>query len=187
LFAAVRTHLDAATVLYPGCFVDVAPSIVFPSVTYVDTDRRANRFFADTDGVRDIIGSHDGAIVDPEFSFVHADYTAELGLNDDAFDLLISLYAGFISQACGRYLRIGGTLLVNPSHGDVAMADLDPRFELWGVIESGNGDYRVSTSNIDAYLVPKKPQELTVEGLRQTGRGIRYQKSAFAYLFRRVA
>lgn len=39
LFAAVADAVSARTVLYPGSFVDIAPSVVWPLVTYVDTDR----------------------------------------------------------------------------------------------------------------------------------------------------
>ena len=41
LFAAVADHLDAAAALYPGSHLDIAASVVFPDVTYVDVDRRA--------------------------------------------------------------------------------------------------------------------------------------------------
>lgn len=47
--------VDAATVLYPGSYVDIAASFVFPSVTYVDIDARAARFFSDSNGVDEII------------------------------------------------------------------------------------------------------------------------------------
>ena len=70
LFRAVAEAVDAKTVLYPGCYVDIAPSFVFPSVTYVDSDRRAPRFFGDEAGVREIVGSHTGAPVDPEIVFL---------------------------------------------------------------------------------------------------------------------
>ena len=55
LYRAVADAAPADRVLYPGSYVDLAPSFVWPSVTYVDTDRRARRFFADGDGVRAII------------------------------------------------------------------------------------------------------------------------------------
>ena len=186
LFSAVAGAVDATTVLYPGCYVDIAPSFVFESVTYLDIDKRAPKFFADVDGVREIVADHDGPS-DPEITFVHADYTSSLDLPNDHFDLLVSLYAGFISEHCTEHLRVGGTLLVNPSHGDVAMASIDPRYELAGVVVSRAGDYRIATTDLDAYLVPKKPQAVTVDSLHATNRGIGYTTSPFAYLFTRIA
>jgi len=184
LFSAVSAAIDAETVLYAGSYVDVAPSFVFESVTYLDVDKRANEFFADADGVLEIIVEHDGS-PDADVAFVHADYTSDLDLPDDSFDLLVSLYAGFISEHCTRHLRVGGTLLVNGSHGDAAMASIDPRYELNGVVVSQDGDYKVITADLDRYLVPKKPQEITVEQLHASGRGIGYTTSPFAYLFTR--
>ena len=48
LFSAVGKAIDAETVFYPGSYVDIAPSFVFGSVTYLDADKRTPGFFADT-------------------------------------------------------------------------------------------------------------------------------------------
>ena len=185
LFSAVGGTVAAERVLYPGAYVDVAPSFVFPLVTYVDVDARANAFFSNVAGVNEIIASHAGAPNHPQFQFIHSDYTADLGIAEN-YDLLVSLYAGFVSEHCTKNLRVGGTLLVNPSHGDVAMASIDPRYELTGVVTSVAGDYRVRTESLDGYLVPKKSVDLSPEMLHERGRGVAYTKSPFAYLFRRV-
>lgn len=187
LFSALAEYVGARHVLYPGSYVDIAASFVWESVTYVDMDKRAARFFADQTGVSEIITASEPATADPEFAFIAADYTTDLGLEDESFDLLLSLYAGFISEHCTRYLRIGGSLLVNASHGDVAMASIDPRYQLTGVITSRAGCYHVDTRALDDYLVPKKPIEVTAELLHELGRAIAYTKQPFAYLFTRLS
>jgi hypothetical protein len=181
LFSAVAGAVGGERALYPGSFVDVAASMAWPSVVYVDMDRRARRFFEDRDGVRDIVGR------DVSFEFHHGDYRDDLALAIESFDVLISLYAGFVSEACTRYLRIGGALLVNPSHGDAAMASIDDRYRLVGVVTARGGNYRVRTSDLDSYLVPKTDIDVTVELLHERGRGIAYTMSPFAYLFERIA
>lgn len=185
LFSTVARAIDAKSVFYPGCYVDIAPSFVFDSVTYLDSDKRAPTFFADAGGVAEIIAAHDGP-AEPDVTFVHGDYTSRLDLPEEHFDLLLSLYAGFVSEYCTRHLRIGGWLLVNPSHGDAAMASIDPRYELSGVVISRAGGYRVDTTDLHTYLIPKKPQEITTASLHASRRGIAYTKSPFAYLFTRV-
>lgn len=188
LFSAVATEVEATRVLYPGSYVDVAASFVFPHVTYADVDKRASRFFADTSGVTELIVSNaPDASISHTFDFVHGDYREDLGLVDGSFDLLVSLYAGFISEHCTRYLRVGGSLLVNPSHGDAAMASIDPRYRLSAVVKSGDDRYRIDRSKLDTYLIPKVDREVTPERLHDLGRGIGYTKSAFAYLFERIA
>jgi len=184
LFAAVGQAIPARSVFYPGSYVDLAPSFVFDSVTYLDADKRAPRFFADTQGVAELIAHHEGP-TEPDVLFIHGDYTDPLDLPEEHFDLLISLYAGFISEHCTRHLKIGGTLLVNPSHGDAAMASIDPRYVLSGVVISGSGDYRVDANDLDTYMIPQQPQTITADTLHQSGRGIAYTKSPFAYLFTR--
>ncbi len=79
------------------------------------------------------------------------------------------------------------TLLVNPSHGDAAMASIDDRFRLIAVVTSGAGRYRVDHADLGQYLIPKKGQDVTAELLHELGRGIAYTKTPFAYLFERIS
>lgn len=185
LFTAINDAFEIDTVLYPGSYVDIAPSFVYDSVTYVDTDRRAAGFFADDYGVNEIIAKHREVDSETQWRFIHADYTSDLGLPVDHYDLLISLYAGFISEHCSQHLRPGGLLLANPSHGDAAMSSIDPRYRLVGVVKSRSGTCTVGLEDLDAFLVPKQTLEITAEGLHQSGRGVAYTKPAFAYLFQK--
>lgn len=88
-------------------------------------------------------------------------------------DLLISLYAGFTSENRTSYLGVGGTLLVNPSHGDPAMASIDPRYRLAAVLTSRSGRYFVSSRELATYLVPKRRGRRGDQGItsRQRSRG----------------
>lgn len=185
LFQEISIAVSANKVLYPGSYVDIAPSFVFDDVTYADVDKRAANFFADEVGVRQIIEEHNGN-KEASVRFVSGDYRA-LDLEEQGYDLLISLYAGFISESCGYFLRIGGVLLVNSSHGDAALAALDARFEFIGVVESVNGGYKVNNLKLGDYMVPKKSQIITREDIMKSGLGVEYTKSPFAYLFRRVS
>ena len=186
LFTAVSRAVDVDTALYPGSYVDVAASFTFASVTYVDSDAIAARFFSESTGVDEIITQHVPPAEERTWEFIGADYTTYLGLSDASFDLLISLYAGFVSEHCTHYLRPGGWLLVNPSHGDAAIAAIDLRYRLVGVVQSRSGNYSVSDRNLDSYLIPKRDVEVTADLIHESGRGIAYTKSPFAYLFQLV-
>jgi len=183
LFAAVADAVDVRTVLYPGSYVDIAPSVIWPSVTYVDVDRRAAQFFADRDGIHEALVERGVDSDLHDVRFIHDDYTNDLDLADHSFDLLVSLYAGFVSEHCTRYVRQNGFLLVNSSHCDAAMASLDGRYCLRAVVVSRSGRSSVRTDELETYLVPKRDVEVTVELLHDTGRGVTYTKSPFAYLF----
>jgi hypothetical protein len=183
LFTTVRNLTGNTSVRYPGSFVDVAASFVFDSVTYVDSDRRAARFFSDTTGVDEIISCHRLHPNKGNWRFIHADYRGEVDLADRSAGLLVSLYAGFVSEHCTRYVRPGGWLLVNPSHGDAAMASIDPRYRLAAVIKARSGRYSITEHDLNSYMIPKRPTQITAELLHGTSRGIAYTRSPFAYLF----
>lgn len=173
--------------LYAGSFVHVAPSFVIPEVVYVDSDRQANKFFANMPEVLAFIATRKKYEADPLVSFHGVNYTKSFDEPEYSFDLLISQYAGFVSQHCKRYLKVGGLLLVNNSHGDASMAHLDQDYDLKGVVTYRSGRYRLVTDDLDAYFVRKKPGvEITREFIEHHQRGIGYVKTGSAYVFERV-
>jgi hypothetical protein len=188
LFSAVSELVPPATVLYPGSYVDIAPSVFFEDVHYIDTDKRAARFFNEHDAVTQLVNAKRARLNRPSGSlamrFDQTDYQSPLNIEDGSVGLLLSLYAGFISEHCTRYLSPEGYLLANNSHGDASMASLSPEYRLVAVINSRNGAYRPTTKDLDAYLIPKS-YPVTIDGLHASGRGVAYTKSPFAYLFQK--
>ncbi len=188
LFGAVREAVPShPRVLYAGSYVDIAPSVWFDDVSYVDVDRRAGQWFGHAAEVDTLIASKreqsfPGSPGRATWAFHHSDYQEPLPIEGGSIDLLVSLYAGFISEHCTRYLRPGGLLLANDSHGDVSMAILDPRYRLHAVVMNHGDRYQVSTEDLEAYLQPKRGAIPTRETLHATNRGIAYTKSPFAYL-----
>lgn len=123
--------------------------------------------------------------------FIADDYTDHLNIDDESFDLIISQYAGFVSEACMRYLRRGGHLVANNSHGDAGLAHLNPELEFIAAIQRKGESFSLTTQNLCDYFVPnsravpKNPLEMA-EYLKAKGRGIGYKKSATDYVFRRL-
>lgn len=190
LFGAIAELVPpTASVLYPGSYIDIGPSVWFDDVTYVDVDKRAARFFAQGDPVVELVKTKRSAAAgsrpegEPTLTFHHQDYQQPLPVEEGAIDLLVSLYAGFISEHCGHHVRPDGFLLANDSHGDASLASLDERFELAYVVEAGSGHYRLDAAD-GSYLQPKRGGRPSAEGLHETGRGIAYTRSPFAYVFR---
>ena len=187
LFGALAEFISADTVMYPGSYVDIAPSVLFSDVTYVDMDKRAARFFSQEEDVLKLLNQmrHESGVGGAfDLRFIHSDYSHDLPVECDGVDLLVSLYAGFVSEHCSRYLKPGGYLFANNSHGDVSMANLDPSYELVAVMKSSGGRYRIVTNDLEGYLKPTREQP-TVESLHASGRGVAFEKKAYAYLLRR--
>jgi hypothetical protein len=67
------------------------------------------------------------------------------------------------------------------------MASIDPCYELSGIVSSRSGDYRISTDDLETFLIPKKPTTITRVSVHESGRGVGYTRSPFAYLLKRVA
>ncbi|WP_298888583.1 hypothetical protein [uncultured Serinicoccus sp.] len=122
LFAAVVDRWPVGEALYPGSYVDLSPSTAIASVTYVDTDARAGRFFADTDLVEQELAGRTRPGAGARVRFLAADYTGPLEVPRRSVDLIVSLYAGPVSEHTRSYLRPGGWLLANTSHGDASLA-----------------------------------------------------------------
>ena len=114
------------------------------------------------------------------------DGTETLGfidIPDGSVDLLISLFTGPMWEACRRYLRPGGLMLANTSHGDASLAALDPALRLTAVAHHRDDRYRFVTDGLEEYLVPKRAEAADADRIRTSGRGIAYTRTAFAYLF----
>ena len=186
LFALLVAHFGIRRALYPGSFVHVSPSFVIPSVTYVDTDRRCPAFFADL-AVRRLVRDQQRYHGEPEIVFHHADYSVPLDEPDASFELLISQWAGPISQACKRYLQVGGVLVANDSHGDASRAALDDDYALIAVVVRRGGRHRLTGQNLHTYFIPRSGKQPTRDAIEGTGRGLAYTKSPAAYVFRRVS
>ena len=185
LFASLAGEWGCARALYPGSYLDLSPSTAIASVTYVDTDRRAARFFADEALVASELEGRAAPGAGAEVRFVQADYTEPLPLPDAGVGLLVSLYAGPVWDHCSRYLAPGGLLLANTSHGDASIAALDPALELVAAVQHRGDAYRLDSRELDTHLVPKKPAAADPDLVRRSGRGIAYTRPAFAYLFRK--
>jgi SAM-dependent methyltransferase len=183
LLAALVEAWPVERALYVGSYVDLSPSTAIASVTYVDTDARAARFFADPEAVRADLRGRTRKGAGEEVRFLHADYTEPLDLPDKCMDLLISLFATPAWESCRRHLRPGGLLLANTSHGEAALAALDPGLRLVAAVQHRGDRSRLVTEGLDDYLVPKRPDAADAERIRASGRGIAYTRTAFAYLF----
>lgn len=181
LFEALADRWPVERALYLGSYVDLSPSTAIPSVTYVDTDARAARFFSDPDLVQAELAGRTRPGTGADVTFVALDYNSPLPVPDGSMDLVVSLFAGPTWDGCRRYLRPGGYLFANASHGEASLAALDPSLTLVATAHEEADGYRLDTEALSDYLIPKRPAD--AEKIRRSGRGVTYTRDAFAYLF----
>ena len=147
LFSLLSKNFPIKKALYPGSYVDITPSFYFPYTVYVDNDKKAKKFFKQGEVIKEFIEKNKEYSEDSFFRYFPNDYRLKIDEDVNSFDLLISLYAGFISKYCKNYLKNGGFLLANDSHGDASMAQLDNNFRLVAVINLSDSKYIISQKN----------------------------------------
>ena len=184
LFRLLKTEYGISNAIYPGSYIQISPSLIYPYVVYIDSDKHAIRFFQ---------GETLGELVErkeyseaPRIVFHGIDYKNLMDDYRSRFDLLISQYAGFISGVCKPYLKQGGYLLVNNSHGDAGMASIDRDYQLIATLHRLKGHYRLSTTSLKDYFIPKKDIKVTRELLLERKKGVGYTRTATLYLFQKV-
>ena len=186
MFRLLRGQFDISSVIYPGSYIQVSPSFVFPFVVYIDADKNAVKYFQ-SGALIEMIDQRKDYPQDSGVIFHAQDYQELLDDYRGQFDLMISQYAGFISDSCKPYLRPGGYLLVNNSHADAGMAAIDEDYQLIAAILKTRGKYRLSKASLEAYFIPKRDILVTKEFLQQRGKGLGYRKTAPLYLFQKQA
>lgn len=186
LFRILKSTYKINKVIYPGSFIHISPSFIFPEVVYIDSDKNAIKFFQNNK-LFDIVRDRKEYSEEPKISFYGEDYAKKIKVLYEQFDLLISQYAGFISDQCKDYLRVGGYLLVNNSHGDAGLASIDGDYELVSTVHKARGMYRLSDTSLERYFIPKENILVTRELLLKTGRGTGYTKTAPLYVFKRIS
>lgn len=186
LFRLLKKTYGLRNVIYPGSFIHISPSFIFSDVIYLDSDKNAKKFFRSNELIS-LVHERKEYSGDPKISFFGMSYENLIGEFQSQFDLLISQYAGFISRACKDYLRIGGYLLVNNSHGDAGLASIDKDYKLISTVHRARSKYRLAHTSLEEYFIPKKDVVVTEELLFKTRKGVGYTKTAPLYVFQRVS
>ena len=185
LFQRLNTEYSIIKALYPGSYVHITPIFVFPEVIFDDIYKELVVFYESKE-ILDYIKNRKEYPEEPKYSYIQQDYTKGLPVEPESFDLLISQYTGFVSRYCYHYLKIGGILVANNSHGDAGMAHLMDEYEFIAVMNCSGKNFSHSTKNLDSYFIPKKSQDISFDYLEKLGRGIGYTKYATDYVFQRV-
>jgi hypothetical protein len=186
LFRLLKNHYGIQNAIYPGSYIQISPSFIFPYVVYIDADKKAIQFFK-SGSLAELAAERKEYPQDPQIVFHGVDYRQLIEDYRSRFDLLISQYAGFISGVCKPYLKEGGYLLVNNSHGDAGMAYLDEDYHLIAAVHRSKGSYRLSTTSLAQYFIPKNHITVTRELLLERQKGVGYTHSAPLYLFQKTA
>ncbi|WP_215144050.1 hypothetical protein [Exiguobacterium qingdaonense] len=180
MYETIASTFNVKRALYPGSHVDIAPSLVIPHVIYVDSFKGTIRFFKHLETVQELIDQRKEYDEPCIIEFFGQDYTQPLDIGP--VDLIISQYAGFVGQATKQYLKPGGILLCNDSHGDATLAQVDETFELIGVMSSTN---EINQTGLDEYFRLPKGKDVDTTEVKKSMKGPKYTKQGENYVFRK--
>lgn len=187
-FRRVAAGYGCRRALYPGSYLHITPSLVFPEVCYVDAIKNIEHSITAL-ALREYINAHKEY---PEKAIIrgyeqdYGEFSAEL---PGSFDLLISLNSGFISQICGHFLKPGGYLLANNGHYDANRAYVAPAYRLVAALERD----APNPADLAPYFQTARGERLALamvesDAQRPPGKArFRPLRRADAYLFQRIA
>ena len=188
---AVRKFTSAERVLYPGSGRHVNVSLFFPNVVYVDSDRKTTNVFTDPE-VINWINANKIYKLETKMQSLCVNFSTEFE-KPNSFDLVISSNAGFVSDTCKKYCKIGGHFLASDCHLDARKLNLDKNFTLVGVFNDTKQVMETSEEAKRGHFVVKKTGEMLtsdqIEEMTRNRRRVRacaLIKSAMFYLFKRI-
>lgn len=186
-FLATSNEFSIEKAMYPGSYIHITPSLMIPEVIYVDKDKKAIKFFENTEEINNFIDNNKIYNEKTIVRFEAKDYWKELSVPQRYADLLISQYAGFVSQACKKYLKKEGILLANDSHGDATMAYVDEDYEFIGVLEYRKGKYILVNEDLDKYFSFKRDRAIDIDKVKELMKGPKYKIISDYYIFRKIS
>ncbi|TNF06957.1 MAG: hypothetical protein EP317_05730 [Bacillota bacterium] len=178
LYSLVARKFNATRALYPGSYIDISPSFVLPDVTYIDNFNGAIHFFNHMDEIKRYVEKHKVYSEECSIKFFGSDYTDYI--NIEQVDMIISQFAGFVGQATKRYLKKGGILLCNDSHGDATLAYLDDDYDFIGVVLSNN---TIETNELDKYFKFARNRSIDLDKVKTEMKGPKYKFNPTNYIF----
>lgn len=185
IYRALKGEFKIKSVLYPGSYVHLTPSLLFPKVYFLDSDKRAKKFFSHDDDILNYLNAYKEYKENPALVFIFGDYQSPFDVPPDSVDLLISEYAGFVSRHTKQYLKIGGILLAGDSHGDATLANSDPDFLFLGVLRNKDGQYQFYNKDNISYFKRYRNKDVDINNVIKTMKGPKYYNSADYYIFQK--
>lgn len=169
--------------IYPGSFVHITPSFYVPNMTYIDSDKRINKFFTDLN-IDSYIEENKVYIENFTIKHFQTNFNSKIDIKENDYDLMFSFYAGFISQSCKKYLKEGGLLVCNNSHGDSSLAFVDKDYTFIGVIKRNGNKFTFSDKKLSDYFIKKDGTKIDKDKVLLRMIGENFTKKAYAYVFK---
>ncbi len=186
LFELIKAEYGCNTVLYPGCSIHITPSFYFQHVVYVDISELAKEFFQDDQNILSIINSNKKYKQSAYIQFIHSDYTKKLSVRENNFDLLLSIYAGGITESCKKYIKPGGIIVSNNHHNDAQQALKDSSFRLEALIRRKGKKYHMENGTGEEMFKVLQEHSMPLRYMKNSSSGMKYVDNEYYFVFRKI-
>lgn len=186
LFELIKDAYGCITVLYPGCSIHITPSFYFQHIVYVDISEKAKEFFQDNKNILSIVNSNKKYKQSAYIQYIHSDYTMELPLRENNYDLLLSIYAGGVTESCRKYIKTGGIILSNNHQNDALQALNDSYVRLEALIRRKGKKYHIENCTDEKMLKGPQGHSRTLKGMKNSNSGMEYVDNEYYFVFRKI-
>lgn len=186
LFELIKDEYGCNTVLYPGCSIHITPSFYFQHVVYVDISETAKEFFQDNQNILSIVDSNKKYKQSAYIQFIHNDYTKELPVRENNYDLMLSIYAGGITKSCKKYIKPGGIIVSNNHHNDAQEAMEDSSLILKALIRRKGRKYQIEEKTEEMLLRTLKAHTMPLKNMRSSSYGMEYVDNECYFVLRKI-
>lgn len=186
LFELLKDEYGCGTVLYPGCSIHIMPSFYFQHVVYVDISETAKKFFQDNQNILSIVNSNKKYKQSAYIQFIHSDYTKELPVRENNYDLLLAIYAGDITKSCKKYIKPGGIIVSNNHHNDAQQALRDSSVRLEALIRRKGKKYQIENGTGEKMLKTLQEHSMPLKNMKNSSSGMEYVDNEYYFVFRKT-
>lgn len=186
LFKLIKDEYNCCTALYPGCSIHITPSFYFQHVIYVDISETAKKFFDDNQNILSIINGNKKYKQSAYIQFIHGDYTKELPLRENNYDLLLSIYAGGITKYCNKYIKPGGIIVSNNHQNDAKEALKDSSLKLEALIRRKGDKYHIENDTGEKILRVLQEHGMPLKNMKKSSNGLNYVDNEYYFVFKKM-
>jgi hypothetical protein len=186
LFELIKDKYGCGTVLYPGCSIHITPSFYFQHVVYVDINETAKEFFQDNQNILSIVNSNKKYKKSAYIQFIHSDYTEKLPVRENNYDLLLSIYAGGITESCKKYIKPGGIIVSNNHRNDAQQALKEPSVRLEALIRRKGKKYNIENGTGEKMLKALQEHSVPTKNMKNSSSGLKYVDNEYYFVFRKI-
>lgn len=182
----IKDEYGCSTVLYPGCSIHITPSFYFQHVVYVDISETAKEFFQENKNILSIVNSNKKYKQSAYIHFIHSDYTKKLPVRENNYDLLLSIYAGGITESCKKYIKHGGIIVSNNHQNDAQQALKDSSVRLEALILRKGKKYYIENVSGEKMLKALLGHSMPLKSMKNSSSGMEYVDTEYYFVFRKI-